>query len=132
MMKFMLMMTGTQTQWESMGRWSKAELKGHIDFMVDLYGKLTQSGELVLAEGLDLPQHAKIVKAQKPTAPVVSDGPFAETKEFLAGFWIVDVPSEARAIEIAAYASTAPGPRGAPMGIPIEVWRVPDGPPKVD
>jgi len=128
-MKFMLMMQGTQANWASMSSWTPAEFKAHIGFMVDLHGKLTKSGELVMAEGLDFPQNAKIVKAQKPTAPVVSDGPFAETKEFLAGFWIVDVPSEARAIEIAAYASTAPGPRGAPLGIPIEVRRVMDGPP---
>jgi hypothetical protein len=128
-MKFMLMMQGTAANWASMSKWTPAEFKAHIDFMVDLYGRLTNSGELVMAEGLDFPANAKIVKAQKPTAPAVSDGPFAETKEFLAGFWIVDVPSEARAIEIAAYASTAPGPRGAPMAIPIEVRRVMDGPP---
>ena len=49
-------------------------------------------------------------------APVVTDGPFPEAKEFLAGYWIVDVESEERAIEIAAEASAAPGPGGKPIG----------------
>jgi hypothetical protein len=131
-MKFMLMMHGTQADWASMSSWTKAEFKAHIDFMVDLHGKLTKSDELVLAEGLDVPSNARIVKATKANAPVVTDGPFAETKEFLAGWWIVEVPSRERAIEIAAYASTAPGPGGAPFGIPIEVRQVMSGPPPVD
>ena len=57
-------------------------------------------------------------------APVVSDGPFAETKEFLAGYWIVDVEKPQRAYEIAAMASSAPGPDGQPLVIPIELREV--------
>jgi hypothetical protein len=127
-MKFMLMMQGTQSGWESMSTWSPAEFKAHLGFMLELVKELTTTGELVLAEGLDVPQNAKIVRAQKATAPTVTDGPFAEAKEFLAGFWIVECASPQRAIEIAAKASTAPGPGGKPMGIPIEVRQVMSAP----
>ncbi|HEX5053248.1 MAG TPA: YciI family protein [Planctomycetota bacterium] len=123
-MKFMLMMQGTQSGWESMGSWAPAEIQAHIGFMLKLVQELTGSGELVLAEGLDVPANARIVRAQKANAPLVTDGPFPEAKEFLAGFWIVECSSVDRVIEIAAKASTAPGPGGAPLGIPIEVRQV--------
>ena len=120
-MKFMLMMQGTQAGWESMSRWSPAEIKAHIEFMMRLAKDLAAAGELVRAEGLDLPHNAKVVMADKGGKPLVTDGPFPEAKEFLAGFWIVDVETPERAIAIAATASAAPGPGGAPLGIPIEV-----------
>ncbi|HEX6810742.1 MAG TPA: YciI family protein [Planctomycetota bacterium] len=127
-MKFMLMMQGTRSGWESMGSWSPADIQAHIRFMKDLNKELTSSGELVLAEGLDLPHNAKIVRAEKTSATVVTDGPFAESKEFLAGFWIVECASQKRVIEIAAKASTAPGRGGVPIGIPIEVRQVMSAP----
>jgi hypothetical protein len=127
-MKFMLMMQGTQAQWASMSTWSPQDIQAHIRFMQDLAEELTESGELVLAEGLDVPQNAKIVSAQRASAPAVTDGPFAETKEFLAGFWIVDCETPRRAIQIAAKASTAPGKGGVPLGIPIEVRQVASAP----
>ena len=68
------------------------------------------------------------MRAGKDGTPV-TDGVFPETKEFLAGYWIVDVDSPARAYEIAAAASAAPGPGGAPMNMPIEVREVMSGPP---
>lgn len=129
-MKFMLMMQGTKVGWESMGTWSPAEIKAHIEFMMSLAKELAGTGELLLAEGLDLPHNAKVVTAKKADAPVVTDGPFPETKEFLAGFWLVDVKSPQRAIQIAAKASTAPGRDGTPMGIPIELRAV-GSPPNV-
>ncbi|MBL8843040.1 MAG: hypothetical protein JNL90_16090 [Planctomycetes bacterium] len=131
-MKFMLLMQGTRSGWESMSQWKPAEIEAHIGFMIALAGELQRSGELLLAEGLDVPANAKIVTAKRADAPLVSDGPFAETKEFLAGFWMVDVVDVARAIAIAAKASTAPGPGGTPMGIPIEIRAVPSGPPPVE
>jgi len=103
--------------------WSPKDLEAHIAFMHDLNRELTQSGELVGAEGLAPPGQAKLVRAGKNGVPV-TDGPFAETKEFLAGFWIVDVDRPERAYEIAAKASAAPGPGGTPMVIPIEVRQV--------
>ncbi len=128
-MKFMLMMQGSQKGWESMSTWSQDDFKAHIGFMHDLNRKLIEAGEFVLAEGLDLPSNAKVVRANPGGAPEITDGPFPETKEFLAGFWIVDVDSEARALEIAAFASGAPGKDGAPVRVPIEVRMVPSGPP---
>src|SRR5687768_5129686 len=86
--KYMLTMQGTAKGWESMSTWKPEELQAHIRFMMDLYAELSAAGELVLAEGLDVPAHARVVKATQADAPIVSDGPFAETKEFLAGFWI--------------------------------------------
>jgi hypothetical protein len=125
LMKFMLIMQGRQSAWESMMKtWTPSELMAHIGFMKKLNAELLQSGEFVLAEGLDVPANARIVSAKKADAPTVSDGPFAETKEFLAGFWIVDCESKERATAIAARASTAPGPGGTPMGIQIEVRQV--------
>jgi hypothetical protein len=127
-MKFMLMMQGTQAGWASMSTWKPAEINAHIGFMINFAKELAQSGELVLAEGLDFPSNAKIVRAKDAKAPTITDGPFPESKEFLAGFWIVDVASQKRVIEIAAKASTAPGPGGAPMAIPIEVRQVGSAP----
>jgi len=61
----------------------------------------------------------------------VTDGPFAEAKEFLAGYWIVDVDSPERAYAIAAEASASPGPGGKPINMAIEVREVMSGPPEV-
>jgi hypothetical protein len=128
-MKFMMIMQGTPAAWQKMATtWSQSEFAAHIRFMKAFNEDLRKAGEFVLAEGLDIPTNAKVVTAKKADAPTVSDGPFAETKEFLAGFWIVDVPSIDRAIQLAARASTAPGPGGAPMGIPIEIRQVMSAP----
>jgi hypothetical protein len=129
-MKFMLMMQGTRAGWDSMFTWSPAEVKAHIEFMMGFARELGEAGELVLAEGLDLPANARVVTG-KGGPPVVTDGPFPESKEFLAGFWIVDVATPERAIEIAGAASAAPGPGGRPLGIPIEVRQVMSGPPEI-
>ena len=112
-----------------MNEWKPDELKAHIGFMHQLNRELRDAGELVGAEGLAPPGDARIVRAGKNGAPVVTDGPFAESKEFLAGYWIVDVESAERAYEIAAKASAAPGPGGAPLFIPIEVRQVMSAPP---
>lgn len=128
-MKFMLMMHGSRAGFEALAKWKPEEFHAHIRFMLDLNAKLTSSGELVLAEGLDVPHNVKVVRAEAANAPLVSDGPFAETKEFLVGFWIVDCASAQRAHEIAAMASVAPGPGGKPLAIPIEVRQVMSAPP---
>jgi hypothetical protein len=91
--------------------------------------KLSASGELVAGEGLAGPEQAKLVRAGKDGRPI-TDGVFPETKEFLAGYWIVDVESPERAYEIAAEASAAPGPGGEPLNMGIEVRQVMSGPPK--
>ena len=129
-MKFILMM-GMKTDKESMSKgimtWPKEDIQAHIGFMIELNRDLAAKGELVAAEGLAWPNEAKVVVC-KGGAPKITDGPYPETKEFLAGFWIVDVPSEKRAIEIAARASAAPGPNGKPFGIAIELRQVMSAP----
>ena len=100
-----------------------------IQFMQQLNTDLGAAGELVGAEGLEYPPRPRVVRAQAGGTPLVTDGPFVETKEFLTGYWIVDVPDEQRAFEIAARASSCPGPGGAPLNMPIEVRQVMPGPP---
>jgi hypothetical protein len=129
-MKFMLMMHAPKAGWTEagIGTWPVEDLMNHIRFMKDFARELAESGVLVAAEGLAGPEDAVVVRAQTGGAPAVTDGPFPETKEFLAGYWIVDVDTPERAVEIAAYASTASGPGGAPLNMPIEVRQVMSGP----
>src|SRR5262245_43772165 len=121
-MKFMLMMNAPRGKgdWAVMN-WPQDDLKAHIRFMKRFAQELGEAGELVGAEGLAAPGQAKVVRAGRSGAPEVTDGPFPEAKEFLAGYWIVDVETPQRAYEIAARASAAPGPGGVPLNLPIEV-----------
>jgi hypothetical protein len=130
-MKYMLMMHAPRAGWkeQGIGSWPPADIKAHINFMLQLNNELTQSGELVDVQGLAFPEEARIVRAQKDGTPVVTDGPYAEAKEFLAGFWIVDCPSAEHAYRIAARASGAPGKGGVPLNMPIEVRQVMSAPP---
>ena len=107
-----------------MTEWAPGDIRAHIDFQHALNAELISTGELVDAQGLAGPELAKVVTFAGVGAPVVTDGPFLESKEFLAGYRMVDVESEARAIEIAAQASAAPGPGGVPIQQPIEVRQV--------
>jgi hypothetical protein len=125
----MLMMNAPRGEgdWQAFN-WKPEELKAHIDFMHNLNRDLTSAGELVSAEGLASPGEAKLVRAPKNGGPPATDGVFPESKEFLAGFWIVDVQSPERAYEIAATVSAAPGPGGKPIIIPVEVRQVMSAP----
>ena len=107
-----------------MTEWKPGDIKAHIDFQTLVNKELTASGELVDGQGLAGPELAKFVVSDGVGAPVVTDGPFPETKELIAGYRIVDVESEARALEIAAWTSAAPGPDGVPIQQPIEVRQV--------
>jgi len=131
-MKYMLMMHAPRGtgDWDVTG-WTSEDFKAHIEFMSNLNEELTSAGELVAGEGLAPPGEARIVHAGSNGVPAVTDGPFAEAKEFLAGFWIVQVDRPERAYEIAGKASTAPGPGGAPLNIVIEVRQVMDAPAEV-
>ena len=107
-MKYMLMMNAPRGDGQyQVTQWKPEELKAHIGFMHQLNRDLTKSGELVGAEGLASPGEAKLVRAGKNGQPA-TDGVFPETKEFLAGFWIVDVEHAERAYEIAARRRRAP------------------------
>jgi hypothetical protein len=125
----MLMMNAPRGTGEyQVNAWSPDDFQAHIAFMHRFNNELTEAGELVGAEGLAAPGEAKVVRAGKAGSPVVTDGPFPEAKEFLAGYWIVEVDRPERAYEIAAKASAAPGPGGTPLIIPIEVRQVMSAP----
>src|SRR5687768_17283007 len=127
-MRYMLMMHAPRGTGEyQVGDWSPADFKAHIDFMHRMNKKLTAAGEWVDGQGLAAPGEAKVVRAGKNGVPV-TDGPFPEAKEFLAGYWIVEVDSPERAYQLAAKASAAPGPGGAPLNMPIEVRQVMSAP----
>jgi hypothetical protein len=126
-MKYILMMN-TMRAGQGVLQWARKDLQAHIAFMMGLNKELRQSGELVSAEGLSFPDQAKVVRAGKDGVPI-TDGVFPESKEFLAGYWIVDVDSPERAYAIAAKASAAPGPGGKPLNMPIEVRPIMSGPP---
>src|SRR4051812_37051218 len=129
-MKFMLMMHAPRGNGEyGVNQWKPEELSTHIQFMKDLNQDLREAGEFVGGEGLAPPGQARIVRTLADGALEVTDGPFAEAKEFLVGYWIVDVETAERAYAIAGRASTAPGPGGKPLGIPIEVRQVMSAPP---
>ena len=132
-MRYMLMMHAPRGTGDyQISSWAPQDLQAHFDFMHRFNRELTEAGELVGGEGLAAPGEAKVVRAGKNGAPAVTDGPFPESKEFLAGYWIVDVDRAERAYEIAARASAAPGPGGTPLGMPIEVRQVLSAPPSAD
>ena len=107
-----------------MPEWSPEDISAHIKFQQVLNEELTESGELVDAQGLSGPEQARFVVSDGVTAPVVTDGPYPESKELLAGYRLIDVESADRALAIAARASAAPGPDGVPLQQPIEVREV--------
>ena len=127
-MKYMLMMNHPGQGAYQVMSWPQEDLKRHIGFMKTFVQKLAAAGELVAAEGLATPDQAKLVRAGKDGQPI-TDGVFPESKEFLVGYWIVDVETTERAIALAAEASAAPGLGGKPMSIPIEMRQVMSAPP---
>jgi hypothetical protein len=122
-MKYMLMMNAPGGGPYEILKWSQQDLEAHMAFMHRLNKKLGDAGELVGGGGLTGPDQAKLVRAGAHGEPI-TDGVFPETKEFLAGYWIVDVETSERAYQIAAEASMAPGPGGEPLRMAIEVRQV--------
>src|SRR5215472_5118158 len=122
-MKYILLMNGTKAGVDAYRSWSQKDIQTHFAHLHRIQKDLTESGEFVATNPLGLPHQAKIVRAGKNGAPV-TDGVFPEAKEFLLGYWLVDVESAERAYEIAARISAGPGPGGAPLHMPIEVRQV--------
>lgn len=116
----------------SMDEWEPEEVTAHLDYYGRLHDQLVDSGELVDSTVLTGPASAKVVRAGDNGArdAVVTSGPFTEFTEWVAGFQVVDVESEARALEIAALVSAVPGPGGEPICQPIQVRQVMDEGPK--
>jgi hypothetical protein len=119
-MKYILMMNATKTNFESITKWSKEDLHRNVAFMRTFSKELKEAGVFVSTQGLAFPDQARIVRAGQDGEPI-TDGVFPESKEFLAGYWIIDVESPEQAYRIAARASAQPGVGGQPANIPIEV-----------
>lgn len=123
-MKFMMMMHAPKGDGSyQITQWTPDAIQSHIGYMKNFNRDLSTSGEFVAAEGLAMPGEAKLVRAAADGTPI-TDGSFAETKEYLVGFWIIDVESAARAYALAATASAAPGPTGAPLNMNIELRQI--------
>jgi hypothetical protein len=129
-MRFMLLQDygGVESDCPAMVHWTPEEIKAHIDFQNALNAELLDRGELVDAQGLAGPERAKTVVSDGVSAPVITDGPYPESKELLAGYRMVDVDTVGRALEIAAQVSAAPGANGAPIRQRIEVREVMSAP----
>jgi hypothetical protein len=125
-MKYILMMTGKKAEWDEYAKWSKEDLQRNVAFMRGFSKELKEAGVFVATEGLGWPGEAKIVRAGNDGEPV-TDGVFPEAKEFLAGYWVVDVENAQEAYKIAARVSGAPGPGGKPGNVPVEVRQILSG-----
>jgi hypothetical protein len=122
-MKYILLMTGTKEGVDAYRAWSEKDIQTHFAHLTSLRNDLSKTGEFVATEGLGAPQQAKVVRAGKDLAPI-TDGVFPEAKEFVLGYWIVDVDTAERAYEIAARISGGPGPGGIRLSMPIEVRQI--------
>ena len=122
-MKYILLMAAPKAGFDTYRAWSEKDVQAHFAVLKDINKDLTDSGEFVATEGLAWPDQAKVVRSGNNGAPI-TDGVFPEGKEFLAGYWIVDVEHPERAYEIAGRISGAPGPGGVPTNMPIEVRQI--------
>lgn len=122
-MKYILMMNFPIAGWKegNMGNWPAEDIKANNDYLRVFNHDLAQAGELVESKGLSGPEELRVVRAQNDGSMTISDGPFPESKEFLAGYTIVDVADVQRAYAIAARFSALPGRGGKPANLPIEV-----------
>jgi len=107
-----------------MSEWEPAEVQAHLDYYGALNAELEASGELAGTTILAGPDAAKVVRSDGGASTTVTEGPFAEFTEWVAGFQVVDVASEERALEIAARVSAVPGRGGVPLQQPIQVREV--------
>lgn len=120
-MKYMIMMAGSQQDFDMLSgnathtpQWSPEELAAMYEFMANWNNELVESGEFVDARGLAAPVHTRRISLQDGV-PVVTDGPYAETQEVLAGYTIVECDSLDRATEIAARLAHTPHPEHAKL-----------------
>ncbi len=112
-----------------MDQWTPDEVEAHMKYMDDFADRLKDTGEYVASQALS-PEGAW-VRHDGEGKPPVTDGPFAETKDLIAGWMVIDVDSEARAIELASQLSASPGPNGEPIHEWLEVRPFLEAPPTV-
>ncbi|MFD6677402.1 YciI family protein [Rhodococcus zopfii] len=99
--------------YEPMDRWAPEEVDEHIRYMNEFAARLQETGEFVDAQALA--PEGTFVRSDGQGRPPVTDGPFAETKDLIAGWMVIDVESWDRALELAGELSAAPGPGGTPI-----------------
>ncbi|MFI7359346.1 YciI family protein [Streptomyces avidinii] len=127
-MKYMIQMNVPVAEWDAiMSSYSEDDMQAMFAHMNALNDELTSAGEWVDGQGLGGPALVKTVRAGSDGRPEVTDGP-TRAADILAGYWVVDVKSEDRALEIAARASACPGPGGKPGSDPVEVHPIPGDP----
>ena len=126
-MKFMVQMNVKKGPYQMQG-WSQEDVKRMVGFMNKTNAELKAAGQWVVGEGLVSPEEARLVTANQDGSPSVTDGPFAESKEFIAGFWIIEVKDADEAYRIAARISLCPGPGGKPLHMPLEIRQVGQAP----
>lgn len=121
-MKYLVMVQGSQADYEAMRgnasagnpAWSEKDVQAMFAFMGAVNDDLAESGELIDAQGLVEPAKTRCVTAGEDGRPVITDGPYGETKELLAGYWVLECESLERVTEIAARVTQCPAPAGAP------------------
>ena len=121
-MKYILLMSGTKAGVGTYREWPQTDRDAHMAVLNEIGKELTKSGEFVSTQGLSGPEEARVVRGEKNGLPV-TDGIFPESKEFLLGYWIVDVATPERAYAIAGRISAAAVPGRVPTNMPIEVRR---------
>jgi hypothetical protein len=119
-MKYILMMASTNAGIGTYGAWTEQDRQSHMALLGQINAELVESGEFVTTQRLAAPDQAKLVHGEKDGLPI-TDGIFPESKEFLLGYWMIDVQTPERAYAIAGRISAAPGPGGVPTNMPIEV-----------
>ena len=122
-MRYILLMTGTKAGVGTYRAWSEQDRQAHMAVLQSINKQLRESGEFVVTEGLTGPDQARLVRGRRDGLPI-TDGVFPESKEFLLGYWIVDVDTPERACAVAGRISAAPGPGGVPTNMPIEVREI--------
>ena len=122
-MKYILMMAGTKAGVGTYRAWTEQDRQAHMAVLTRINNELIESGEFVATEGLAGPDQATVVRGEEDGMPI-TDGIFPESKEFLLGYWIIDVKTPERAYAIAGRISAAPGPGGIPTNMPIEVRQI--------
>ncbi|HEY6337676.1 MAG TPA: YciI family protein [Candidatus Sulfotelmatobacter sp.] len=119
-MKYILLMSGTKSGVDTYRAWSPKDIEAHMGALRAITKDLIESGEFIATQGLAEPGEAKVVRGERNGMPV-TDGIFPESKEFLLGYWIVDVATPERAYAIAGRISAASELGGQPTNMPMEV-----------
>ncbi|WP_405801947.1 YciI family protein [Streptomyces sp. NBC_01506] len=134
-MKYLMMVQGSQADYDAMtgkanehgATWNEKDIQAMFAFMGEINNDLAESGELVSANGLSAPSQTRHVGVDKDGKPVITDGPYGETKELLAGYWVLDCASLERVTEIAARVAACPQPEGVPVH-PVVIRPIQEGP----